>query len=372
MNPLAKYLLFVAVLMAGVGLAANPDLFYAAALSANVQVGRNPAGAIPSIASAPSQVLAGVRSTGAIDYRASGALTATGEEGRITLRQLPDEIPVMQIAAGDGFQVLRVRFVPGTGAIAGCGQTADGAGSIRIFDLATGKQTRRIDQPEPVVFMDFDRSGRYLVFTALTTVKVWDMSENQAVSVVPRNSADAVGMFFLHDRYVLQSAPVSLYDWKNKRKAAGLDDLGAADVKKINSDLYAWLASNGLHTLRSPYGKREFVPFDTQQIHAFDLAPDGRWGLFLKSNKTMELIDSATGLTVQTVVLKLQPDVVSISHDGATAFVLYSAGNVEVFNVGNENVFRHARFYAARFLTTLWHDLGDVAQRRPWISKTAT
>ena len=77
MNPLAKYLLFVVVLLAVVGIAANPELFYASALSGDATVSRNRAGAIPSIAPTPSQALAGVRSTGAIDYRSSGALTAT-------------------------------------------------------------------------------------------------------------------------------------------------------------------------------------------------------------------------------------------------------------------------------------------------------
>ncbi|MEI6666938.1 MAG: hypothetical protein WCP29_02195 [Acidobacteriota bacterium] len=371
MRPLARYVLFVALLAVGVGIAVNPELFHVSALSRTAGIARHPAGAVPSIGTAPSQVLAGVHSTGAIDVRADDGLTATGEEGRITLRQLPDEAPRLTIDTDPGFQVLQVRFVPGAKAIAACGQTADGSGGVRVYDTATGKQTQRVDQQEPVIFVDFDRTGRYVVLTALTTVKVWDLVDNQAASVLPRHSADAMGVFFLDDRYVLQGAPVSLYDWKNRKTAAGLDDIGAVDVKKIGRDLYAWLAPNGLHTLRAPYGKREFVPADTQGVASFDLAPDGSWGLFLKRNKSMALVDSATGLTVQTVSFTRQPESVAISQDGATAFVLYGAGPVEVFEVGNENVFRRARFYTTRMVSKLWNDVGELVKRRPWASSPA-
>ena len=329
-------------------------------------MGKNPAGEIPSLALSPSHVLAGLRSTGAIDYSPGKNLTATGEEGRIKLWQLPDEQPVLEIDAGEGFQVLQVRFMPGKETIAGCGLTADGKGSIRIFNVATGKQTFQIENQEPVIYMDFDQSGRYLVFTGMSSIKVWDLVENQAVSIFPRNSAGARGVFFLEDRYVLQSDTLSLYDWKSKKKAAGLEDIGAADVKKINDNLYAWMSVNGLHTLRSPYGKREFIPFNTQGIYAFDLAPDGKWGLFLKENKTMSLIDCTTGLTVKTVGFKLRPDVVFIHPDGTSASILYGGGNIEIFDVGNENIFRNVKFYTTRFFTQLWRKMGTVTKNLPW------
>jgi len=370
MTPLTRYVLFVAALMVVVGVAVNPDRFRVSALNGDAVVSRKPARDIPSMASAPSHVWRGVLGASAIDDGPQGDLTATGGDGRITLWQLPDEKPVREIDAGAGFQVTLVRFVPGAAAVAGSGLVADGTGSIRLFDSATGSEIRRVDQQEPVVFMDFDLSGRYIVFTTLTTIKVWDLVEDRAVSVVSKTSQDAVGVFFLDDRYVLQSAPVSLYDWKNRKNAAGLNDIGVVDVKKVNRDLYAWLASNGLHTLRSPYGTREFVPFDTQGIAAFDLSPDGRWGVFLKRNKTMVLVECATGLTVQTVSFASQPEGVSISRDGANAFVVYGEGTVEVFGVGNENVFRKVRFQASRLFEKLWAGIEDVAKRRPWVSAT--
>lgn len=353
MNAIVKFILFIVFLLAVVYVAANG---YA-------KMGKNPAGEIPSLAPSPSHVLAGLRSTGAIDYNSGNNLTATGEEGHIKLWQLPDEQPVLEINAGGGFQVLQVRFVPGKGTIAGCGLTVDGKGSIRIFDIATGKQTFQIDNQEPVIYMDFDQSGRYLVFTGMRSIKVWDLAENEAISIFPRNSARARGVFFLEDRYVLQSDSLSLYDWKSRKKAAGLDDIGAVDLKKINDNLCAWMSVNGLHTLRSPYGKREFIPFNTQGIYAFDLAPDGKWGLFLKENKTMSLIDCTTGLTVKTVGFKLRPDVVFINGNGAGVYVLYGSGNIDVYDVANENIFRNAKFYTTRFFSQLWNKVGDVATR---------
>ena len=362
MNAIVKYLLFVVFLVSVVVVVVNPDLRYAYPFSGYAQTGKNPAGEIPSLALSPSYVLAGLCSTGAVDYRSGNNLTATGEEGRIKVWQLPDEKPILEINAGEGFRVLQVRFIPGKETVAGCGLTADGKGSIRIFHIATGKQNFQIDDQEPVLFMDFDQSGRYLVFTGMHSIKVWDLAEDQAVSIFPRNSAGARGVFFLEDRYVLQSDTLSLYDWKNRKKTAGLEEIGTVDLKKINNHLCAWMSVNGLHTLRSPYGKREFIPFNTQGIYAFDLAPDGKWGLFLKENKTMALIDCTTGLTVSTVGFKLRPDSVFINQDGSSASLLYGAGNIEIFDVGNENIFRNVKFYTKRFFTQLRSKMGDVTK----------
>jgi hypothetical protein len=372
MNPIVKYGVFVVLLVAVAYAVASPDLPFAYPFRGDRTRGKKPAVAVPSISLQPSQVLGGLCSTGAIDYSSGKDLTATGEEGHIKLWRLPEEQPILEINAGEGFQVLQVRFMPGKEAIAGCGQTADGKGSIRIFTLATGKQTFQIDDQEPVLYMDFDQSGRYLVFTGMRSIKVWDLTENQAISIFPRNSAGARGVFFQEDRYVLQSDTLSLYDWKSRKMAAGLEDMGAVDLKKINDNLYAWMSVNGLHTLRSPYGKREFIPFNTQGMYAFDLAPDGRWGLFLKENKTMSLIDCTTGLTVKTVGFKLRPDVVFIHPDGASASLLYGAGNIEIFDVGNENIFRNIQFYTTRFLTQMWSKMGDLTRNMPWVKKTAS
>lgn len=371
MNAIAKYILFAGFLVAVVYVAANPDMPYAYPFSGYANKDKNPAGRIPSLALAPSHVLAGLRSTGAIDCSSDKNLAASGEEGRIKLWQLPDVQPVLEINAGEGFHVSQVRFMPGKEIIAGCGMTADGKGSIRIFNSVTGKQTLRIDDQEPVIHMDFDQSGRHLVFTGMSNIKVWDLAKDQAVSIFPRNSAGARGVFFQEDRYVLQSDTLSLYDWKSRKKAPGLEDIGSVDLKKINDNLSAWMSENGLHTLRSPYGKREFIPFNTQGIYAFDLAPDGKWGLFLKDNKTMSLIDCTTGLTVKTVGFKLRPDVVFISHDGASAFILYGAGNIEIFDVGNENIFRNVKFYTKRFCAQLWSKMGDAAKNMPWVKNPA-
>jgi len=75
-----------------------------------------------------------------------------------------------------------------------------------------------------------------------------------------------------------------------------------------------------------PMGKESSFPFNTQGIYAFDLEPDGKWGLFLRENKTMSLIDGATGLTVTTVRFKLQPDGVFIHPDGASALRIVQRG----------------------------------------------
>jgi hypothetical protein len=77
----------------------------------------------------------------------------------------------------------------------------------------------------------------------------------------------------------------------------------------------------------------------------------------------MSLIDVATGLTVRTVRFKLPPDGVFIHHDGASASVLYGEGTIEIFDLGNENIFRNAKFYTTRFFTQMWSKIGDVAKK---------
>jgi L-alanine-DL-glutamate epimerase-like enolase superfamily enzyme len=42
--------------------------------------------------------------------------------------------------------------------------------------VATGKQTFQVDHQEPVVSLDFDQSGRYLVFTGRREITVWDLA----------------------------------------------------------------------------------------------------------------------------------------------------------------------------------------------------
>ena len=204
------------------------------------------------------------------------------------------------------------------------------------------------------------------MLTGTSQIKVWDGVEKQTVSVFPRDSAESRGIFFMEDRYVLQTDTLSLYDWKNRKKMAGPEAPGGppgpVKAKKINDKLCAWVSREGLHTWNSSTGKREFIPFITQGIYAFDLAPDGKWGLFLKENKTMAVIDCTTGLTVKTLGLKLRPDTVFIDGNGADAYLVYGSGNIEVYDVGNENLFRNAKFYSGRFFSQLWNKAGGAAQ----------
>lgn len=362
MKVIVKYLLFVCLLLAVVYMATHPDLPWAYPFSGSILGGHHPAKGIPSLSLSPSPMLAGLRSTGAIDYHTGKNLTATGEEERIRLWRYPGEQPVFEINAGEGFEVLQVRFQPGKGAIAACGLTAEGQGAVRVFDWVSGKLIWQIENQEPVITLDFDRSGRYLVLTGRSQIKVWDGVENRIVAVFPRDSAESRGVFFMEDRFVLQTDTLSLYDWKNRKKIVGPDTPGPVKAEKINHNLCAWISPLGLHTWHSPGGKREFLPFNTQGIYAFDLAPDGKWGLFLKENRTMAVIDGSSGLTVQTLGLKLRPDTVFIDGNGANAYVVYGSGNMEVYNLGNENMFRNAKFYAMNFFSRLWNKAGVPAK----------
>jgi len=252
-------------------------------------------------------------------------------------------------------RVLQVRFVPGKRTIAACGLTADNKGWIRIFDIAYGKQTFKIETPDPVIFIDFDRGGRYLAATGISHITVLDIVENQAVSLMPKDSPESRGVFFMEDRYVLQSDSLSLYDWKGGKKAGFLDAVHPLNLKKISDSLFVWTSANGLFMLHAPCGRREFIPYNARGVYAFDIAPDGRWGLFLKENQTMELIDCTTGATVREVGFKSRPDGVFINRDASSAYVLYKSEKSEVFDIGNENAFRNMKFYTTKFFTQVWN-----------------
>ena len=166
----------------------------------------------------------------------------------------------MEIRAGEGFQVLQVRFLPGKGTIAGCGLTAEGKGAVRIFDLASGKQVFQIENPEPVIHMDFDRSGRYLILTGMSQIKVWDMVENQAVSIFPKDSAGIERGFF-------HGGPLSSFSPTPFRYMTGRTEkrqpvwrpwapTGPVKAKKINDNLFAWVSREGLHTCEFPRRKK--------------------------------------------------------------------------------------------------------------------
>ncbi len=365
MKALLKYGVFVGLLTIVVYGMASTDLPSVHPFLGKRTSENKPALKVPSISLQPSQALAGSPgSTGAIDYSPEKGLTATGEEGWIRLWRLPGERPVAAIDAGEGFQILQIRFLRGKGMIAACGRTADGKGGVGIFDLASGKQVFRMENQEAVFSMDFDQTGRYLALTGMTQIKVWDQAENRAVSILPKDNVGSRGFFFMGDRYILQSDSLSLYDWKGRKKAAGLNAARPADVKKIDDNLFAWISAQGLHILHSPYGKMEIVPFNTDGIYSFDLAPDGKWGLFLKENKTMSLVDCTTGLTAKTMGFKLRPDNVFIDQSGIGAYVLYGSGNIEVFDVGKEYIFRNAKFYTTRFFVQLWDKAGTLTKKR--------
>jgi len=109
--------------------------------------------------------------------------------------ELPDEKPVLEINCRSRIPGFTGSLFTGERDHRRMRSDIGWQGKCPNINVATGKQTFQIDHEEPVIYMDFDLSARYLVFTGMSQINVWDLAENRAVSIVPRNSARARGVF---------------------------------------------------------------------------------------------------------------------------------------------------------------------------------
>jgi len=307
----------------------------------------------PILSGKPSVVLSGLGNTASSDYSPGNNLAAGGGAGAVKLWSLPVNLPVLDINPGEDFQVLAVRFLQEKGLLATGGATREDTGSIRIFNTASGGLVRQIDDPEPIIALDVHPAGRYLLATGQSYVTIWDLKDRIAAAVIPKTTSEAKGSFFMDGRYVVLSDSLALYDWSKKEGAGALDSGNLLLSKKVNDNMFAWISAEGLSIVHAPHGKREFIPFSTTGIIAFDIAPNAAWGLFLKVSGKMDVIDLEDGKVLKTIDLNPAPIGLSISSDGSSVMVIRQSGNIDVFDIGSANAFRNIKFKVSRFFESV-------------------
>ncbi|MCL4457369.1 MAG: hypothetical protein M1147_10095 [Nitrospirae bacterium] len=344
MRALAKYTIFITALLAATLALSKSDL--PSAHPTMQRTGISSAFQVPPVSDKPSFAVGGLYNV--VNYSGENNLIATGGEGIIRFWRMPDKKPVLEINTDEKFRVLHVRFLPGKDAIAAGGKAADGSGSIRVFSVVSGKQMLRLDDAEPVLFMDLHPGGKLLLTTGISNMKIWDMAEGRIISVIPKSTAASKGVFFMEGRYVLQSGSLTLYNWTGGKRAGILDSSGPAIFKKVHDTLYAWISGGGLSMIRTPHGRKEYIPLDTEGVYGFDVDPTGKWAFLLKEHQKMVVIDCMTGMALKTIKLDHRPVDVMISPDSTSAGVIYGSGKVDVFDIGNANTFRKMRIYAVR------------------------
>ncbi|HIJ81397.1 MAG TPA: WD40 repeat domain-containing protein [Desulfuromonadales bacterium] len=365
MNAVLKYLAFVGILAAAFYAAATLDLsggrLPRSAQPGGIIAGKTAASTSPSLSGKPSHLLGGLQGHAVVDFSTTGNLTAVAVGDTIKLWRLPDENPLIEIDAGDNFQLLALKFIPAKGLLAAGGATADGAGGIRLFEITSGKITLQLEEPEPVTSLDLHPGGGFLLATARRYLKVIDIKDGAAVALLPKDSPVSRGWFYGGGSEVLLSASLAVVDVNTQKQLSGLDSVPPLMSRKSGSSgRVSWLTAEGIATQAAPNGTKELFPLQLKGVIAFDIAPGGSWGLFLQDDRKLVARDFAAAKDAGTVLLPTPAVDVSIAPDGNSAAVAMVSGDVAIYDIGSKNRIRNLRFRAAQLLQSTGEKLSGL------------
>jgi hypothetical protein len=366
MTHIAKYLFFIIILAAASYAAATFDI----ASLIGAKASKSPIGQKgfrkPYISRKPTSQLGGFETQAVVDYSPIRNLTAAAADDVITVWQLPEVTPLQEIDSGVGFQAAALRFIPATSLVAAGGIKDDFTGAIRFFDAATGAQRMQIDEAEAIQFLDPHPGGRFILATADTYIKVLDMKDGNTVAVLQKNSPTARGYYYGNGQYILQSDSLSLFDL-NKRITTGILDSEPPLLfkKGLDGTTFSWLSSEGVSVVTAAQGIKHFFPLVTKGVTAFDIESNGTWGLFLRDTQKLEVTELATGKAVKTLLLATPATEVTISPDGASAFIVYASGSIAVHDIGHRNKVKKLQYQLTKLFGTVADKLGQVAKPLP-------
>ncbi|MEI6701987.1 MAG: WD40 repeat domain-containing protein [Deltaproteobacteria bacterium] len=366
MSQIIKYLIFIGVLAAASYAAANFDLGSVVGTKATKNAPKQKGFRDPYISKKPTSLLSGLPGQAAIDYSPVHNLTAAAADDVIMVWHLPDANPLHEIDGGEGFQALSLRFIPATSLVAAGGMKIDYSGSIRFFDAATGNQRLQIDEPEPILFLDPHPGGRYLLATGETYIKVLDMKDGNTVAILQKSNPASRGYYYGNGQYLLQSDSLSLFDLNKRSMSGTLDSVKPLLFKKgLDGKTFAWVSAEGVTVVTSADGRKTFFPLDTKSVTAFDIEPNGAWGLFLIDAQKIAVIDLAGGKVIKTINLNSSVSDVNISADGSSVYVQYSPGGIAVFDIGHRNKLKNMQFHLSKMFDSVRSKLVQAAKPEP-------
>lgn len=365
MKQIFKYLLFVCFLAAATFSAANFDISPLFGAKSSKRAEKKSFRGI-HISKKPAVLLTGLAGQAAIDYCPIQSLTAAAADNLIMVWHLPDVTPLHEIDSGAGFQALSLRFIPGTTLLAAGGINSDNSGSIRFFDAATGEERLQIDEPEPIQFVDPDPGGKFLLATGETYIKVIDIKDGNTISIEQKSNPAARGYYYGNGQFILQSDSLSLFDLKKRSMVEPLDSTMPLLLKKgLDGKTFAWVSAEGVSVVTSAQGGKKFFPLATKGITAFDIESHGVWGLFLLDTQKIAVIELSTGESVKTIKLASPVSDVTLSPDGASAYIQNSSGTIGVYDIGYQNRLKRVQFSLMKLLGSLKSRIGPAAKPEP-------
>jgi len=366
MKQIVKYLLFVCFLAAATFSAANFDIATLFGAKSSKSATEKKSFRDIHISRKPTALLNGLSGQIAIDYCPTRTLTAAAAESLIMVWQLPDLNPLHEIEAGEGFQALSLRFIPGTTLLAAGGINIDNSGSIRFFDAATGEERLQIDEPEPIQFVDPDPGGKYLLATGETYIKVIDIKDGNTLVIEQKSNPASRGYYYGNGQYILQSDSLSLFDLKKRSMAEPVDSTVPLLFKKgLDGKTFAWVSADGVSVVSSAQGVKKFFPLETKGITAFDVESHGIWGMFLRNAQNIAVIELATGKTFKTIKPASPVSDITLSPDGASAYILSTSGTVAIYDIGYQNKLKRVQFTLAKLFSSLKSKIGPATKPEP-------
>ena len=366
MTPIVKYLIFVGILAATSFAALNFDIDPVSWSRTGKILYRQQGFRVPHITKKPTSLLSDLPGPAVIDFNPPHNLTAAAAEGVVMVWCLPDTVPLHELDSGEGFQALSLCFIPLTSLVAAGGKNIDNTGGVRFFDAATGEQRLWIDEPEPILALDPHPGGRYLLVTGETYIKVLDMKDGNTLAVLQKNSPASRGYYYGDGKYVLQSDSLSLFDLNKRSITGALDSVKPLLFKKgLSGGTFAWLSAQGVTVVTAASGKKAFYPLDTRGVTAFDIEPNGTWGLFLKDSQKVAVIDLTGKKIIKTIGLKSPALNVTINADCSNAYVQYVSGAIAVFDIGYRARMRNMQSRVAKLVDGIKSKLEKTAQPEP-------
>ncbi|HIJ95522.1 MAG TPA: hypothetical protein HPP94_07265 [Desulfuromonadales bacterium] len=366
MSQIRKYLLFVGVLIAVLYATANFNLSDIVSLQSSKSVSGQKSFHKPYVSKKPTNTLTGFESTPATDYSPSHNLTAAAGDNQISVWQLPEAAALQEIDAGADFQAQSLRFIPGSSLLVAGGVKSDASGAIWFFDAVTGEARLQLDEPEPIQSLDPHPGGRFLMATADSYLKIIDMKDGNTVTVLQKNSPAARGYYYGNGQYLLQSDTLSLFDLSKRSLVGTLDSVAPLLFKKgLDGTTFAWLTAEGIAVITAAQKVKRFFPLDTKGITAFDIEKEGSWGLFLLDTQKLAVINLSTGKAVKTIALNASAIDVTISPDGSSAYVAYSTGTVDVYDIGQQNKIRKMKQQLKNLFGATVDKLGQYVKPLP-------
>lgn len=267
----------------------------------------------------------------------------------------------------NGAGILTIVYSPDGKRIASAGGTpwaaqgvTSGDRTIRIWDIATGKELRRLtDHPTAITCLAFSPDSKFIAGSTLSdqSIRIWEIESDQPPRVINTNQNGAGVMIFTYapDGKTLavsrgptqEIALIDVATGKDQRAfgrhAVSIDSLtftkdGKHLASKTGPFVRLWDVARGeqvrLYRPKNYHNKVKFLSLETRSVPLFATAPavfspDGKTLTFEGGDNTLYLFDVETGKEQRRLI-----------HQGALASASYSPDGKQLVTGSHDNTVR--------------------------------